>query len=222
MLTLNLTLFQPWVEYVIPLAGWGTAFGMMLITGEFAKGMSSLCLLLAANGVCIYYIIRCNADYYEDVLGVTEQVFTKAQAAKEGRVVNQKKKPMKLKETGIGKGWGANAIYQRHRLEQRRKGKGLLDMKTLGLTALVGFRGVSFKRFRHGIVFGVSFLYLFIIFYQCRGTFQYGAFEALYLFDTGAAISQASIWNRNGYSKKRHRWCSRFWNWDIAHRGLSI
>ena len=139
MLTLNLTLFQPWMDYVIPLAGWGTAFGMMLITGEFIKGGISICLLLAANGACIYYIIRCNADYYEDVLGVTEQAFTKTQAAKEGRIVNQKKKPMKLKETGIGKGWGANVIYQRHRLEQRRKGKGLVDMKTLGLTALVGF-----------------------------------------------------------------------------------
>lgn len=57
-------------------------------------------------GFGIYYIIRCNADYYEDVLGVTEQAFTKTEAAKEGRVVSQKKKPMKLKETGIGKGWG--------------------------------------------------------------------------------------------------------------------
>lgn len=31
--------------------GWGTAFGMMLITGEFVKGVIGVCLLLAANGV---------------------------------------------------------------------------------------------------------------------------------------------------------------------------
>ena len=36
------------------------------------------------------------------------------------------------------------------------------------------------------------------------------------------ATSKNNDNSRNGYSKKRHRWCSRFWNWDIAHRGLSI
>lgn len=72
-----------------------------------------------------------NSDYYEDVLQSTETSFSAIAARKEGKAAENTPKNIKTGKTGINKGTGASAIYEKHKIENRRSKKLLLSAASL-------------------------------------------------------------------------------------------
>ena len=101
-----------------PIAGWLSA----MVHGCFTGNLPQILLPLAASAVfvaaLILWLVRSKADYYEDVLGITETKFRTAQAAKSGRITET---PVKARRGGtLNRGEGASVIYYKHLLENRR------------------------------------------------------------------------------------------------------
>ncbi len=72
-----------------------------------------------------------NSDYYEDVLQSTENAFSAISARKEGKAAETAPKNVKTGKTGISKGFGASAIYYKHKIENRRSKKLILSTVSL-------------------------------------------------------------------------------------------
>lgn len=68
-----------------------------------------------------------NSDYYEDVLQSTENSFSAIAARKEGKAAENAPKNIKTGKTGINKSFGASAIYEKHKIENRRSKKLILS-----------------------------------------------------------------------------------------------
>ena len=102
-----------------PVAGWLSCMVHGCLTGQFLMILLPLLGTAAFVAALILWLVRSKADYYEDVLGITEQKFRTLQAAKSGRVTEQ---PGKLRRRGgtLNRGEGASAIYYKHLLENRR------------------------------------------------------------------------------------------------------
>jgi hypothetical protein len=116
---------------LFPVSGWlswaisGILFGN--ITGViFGLG---LCVLFLVFIVCLITFTK--QDYYEDVLKGSEQLQAAITARKEGKVGDAAPRNVKLGKTGLNGGWGANAIYFKHKLENRRSRVFILDMMSL-------------------------------------------------------------------------------------------
>ena len=72
-----------------------------------------------------------NSDYYEDVLKSTENSFSAISARKEGKAAENTPKNIKTGKTGLSKGKGAAAIYEKHKIENRRSKKFILSNASL-------------------------------------------------------------------------------------------
>ncbi len=122
-----------------PVAGWMAA----VIGGIFAGDMgmvaagAGLCVVLAA--VLAVLIITCKNNYYEDVLETAEVAQSNVTAQKEGKFNELAPKNVKVGRTGLGKGWGASALYYKHRIENRRAGVFLLSNMSLVFVAIILF-----------------------------------------------------------------------------------
>lgn len=83
---------------------------------------SVVCLLITVLLVGMFYlcISKKKADYYEDVLSGAETSFSAITARKEGKVSEDAPKNIRLGKTGFTKGFGANAVYYKHKIENRR------------------------------------------------------------------------------------------------------
>ena len=107
---------------LFPVSGWAAG----LIGGIFAFDwlQAALCggLLAALFAVLLGLILTCKNNYYEDVLSTAETAQSAVTAQKEGQLNEVVPKNVKVGKTGLGKGWGASAIYHKHRVENRRSG----------------------------------------------------------------------------------------------------
>ena len=72
-----------------------------------------------------------NSDYYEDVLKSTENSFSAISARKEGKAAESTPKNIKTGKTGLTKGTGASAIYEKHKIENRRSKKLIISNVSL-------------------------------------------------------------------------------------------
>lgn len=188
MQALSRTLFAPWAMMCIPFAGWATSFGTMLVDGSFALGWIGLALLIVGNLLCIYYIVHAHADYYEDVLQSTESAYQTVQDVKEGRTV-QSGKRIRLRQTGLHRGWGASAFYHKHLLEQRRRGKGFVDARSLTLIAVVGFLSYTARAEARGLMLAFSIGVFLLFFTNAIGPFH-AELSKPYIFLAPLASSQ--------------------------------
>ena len=129
---------SPWLE-MIPFIGWmkGALFGW--IDGDVGRALLFLALLLAGTGAALWLFLRSNADYYEDVLQNTETTFAMRQAMKEGRVAAStvNTRAPKVKDTGLGGGWGANAFFYKQVRELKRQSPFFLLNKTTLMAVVV-------------------------------------------------------------------------------------
>ena len=102
---------------LFPVSGWAAG----LIGGIFAFDwlQAVLCggLLAALFAVLLGLILTCKNNYYEDVLSTAETAQSAVTAQKEGQLNEVVPKNVKVGKTGLGKGWGASAIYHKHRVE---------------------------------------------------------------------------------------------------------
>lgn len=87
---------------------------------------------------CLYRLaIRfINSDYYEDVLQSTENSFSAIAARKEGKASENAPKKVKTGKTGLLKGKGASAIFEKHKIENRRSKKLILSTVSFVMVAM--------------------------------------------------------------------------------------
>jgi len=120
---------------LLPVAGWIAQLIAGVLQGSSVIGGALLLtLFVAALGAMLLFG---DPDYYEDVLETAEYTYNILSAQKEGVVAEAVPKNVKLGKIGLQGGWGSNAFYFKHRLENRRS-----RVLLISPTALI-FSGVS-------------------------------------------------------------------------------
>lgn len=110
---------SPFMKF-FPVAGF-VSMGVCAINegNVFPLIISLLCFVLY---IASYFISvkLINADYYEDVLKATEISFSAITSRKEGKIPENTRKNIKTGKTGFKKGFGASALFEKHKIENRR------------------------------------------------------------------------------------------------------
>ena len=141
---------QEYLEY-IPVIGWvhGIVFG--LVSGNIVKitVYSLLLLALCVTGLIVFFKTR--LDYFEDVLSRAESYYEFRENLRTGTVSDKMllgSKKIRLRKTGINKGFGASAIFFKHLREGSRRSRFMLfninTVVLLGISALIGLVMKSF------------------------------------------------------------------------------
>ncbi len=122
---------------LIPVAGWMS--GVLQGAVEGNAGMIAFYAALSAAflGIMVVAIVKTNHDFYEDVLKTTEASHSAITARKEGHIEDSAPGNVRVGKIGLGRGWGASAIYYKHRLENRRARRFLLPPLSLVYAAIV-------------------------------------------------------------------------------------
>lgn len=155
---------------LFPVSGWsaglvsGIAAGNWLNVGLFAL------LLLALFGVLLGLILTCKNNYYEDVLQTAETAQSAITAQKEGQLNEVVPKNVRVGKTGLGKGWGASAIYYKHRVENRRSGVFIFSNMSLLFCAII--LAFSFFMREEGVVAVFAFATYMQLFSVALGRFN--------------------------------------------------
>ena len=115
---------QPLLEW-LPFLGWMKGLLFAVMEGNLPMILVFAALLLAGTGAAVLVFMRMDADYYEDVLQNAETTYEMKAAVKEGRTanVNLNAKTPKVRDTGIGRGWGASAFFYKHLREMKRRSR---------------------------------------------------------------------------------------------------
>ena len=148
----------------IPAAGWAAEGTISFIAGDFDTGALFYGLILLGAAGLIFYIMRSNPDYYEDVLVASETAFEKKRAISKGQVSLEAVSDRKIKvvKTGIG-GIGASSLFFKHLRESFRSARfGLWGIQSLLLVA--GAIIFSFAAKNTGIILLLQILMWFQVF----------------------------------------------------------
>jgi len=114
----------------LPVGGWlGWAFAGVM-SGSL-EGLIGLGISLVYLAILVCLIVFTKHDYYEDVLKTAEIAQSAITAQKEGRMVEAIPANVKVGKTGLRGGFGADAFYYKHLLENRRSKKFLVSTTSL-------------------------------------------------------------------------------------------
>lgn len=120
----------------VPALGFARAIALHSAVGEWGLASLYTFLLLLCCGAMVLWLVRSDADYYEDVLFAAEHTFAVKAAAKEGRMVGNSTVSKRVKrELPPLRGQGASAFYYRSMREQSRKSLWLFSLSTLAALA---------------------------------------------------------------------------------------
>lgn len=119
------------VVKLFPVSGWTSRTVSGLILGNYSEVILGLLLCSAFLFLLVCLITYGKQDYYEDVLKSSEIVQSAITARKEGRVGDASPRNVKVGKTGISKGLGANTIFYKHKLENRRSRVLILEPMSL-------------------------------------------------------------------------------------------
>lgn len=147
-----------------PVGGWlGWAFAASVGDAGFVPGiLASLAWLALLVGLINFS----HRDWYEDVLKTAELTQSIAAAQREGNLEVAPEK-VRVGKTGFDKGWGADAFYYKHRIENRRGNVFLLSRNSLIYAALFILAALFM---REGGILGVfSFATYFQLFSTALG-----------------------------------------------------
>ena len=117
-----------------PLSGWATGAVFGVIGGSTADILLFSLLTAAGIGGMIVCFMLYQPDYYEDVLQNTETTYAVQQAAKEGRVVDQRVRRARVTERshGLRRGFGASTFFYKQLKEKQRSSRLIfVDLFTL-------------------------------------------------------------------------------------------
>jgi hypothetical protein len=129
-----------------------------------------LVAILAQVAAMAIYVKR-NSDgsgigFYESVLQSTEKTHSVITAAKEGTTQEVIPRNVKVGKTGLGKGYGANAFYYKHKIENRRARIFILDIWSV-FSILVALVFAFFVRNQEGGIVGAialgSYIQMFAV-----------------------------------------------------------
>ena len=131
---------QSFVLHFFPVAG----FVRLGVVGAMDGSMRSILIGIGCFIACLilYYVLISvlDMDYYEDVLKATEVSFSAITARKEGKTQEMVPRSIKVGKTGIGKGFGASVIAQKHKVENRRGRVLWLDLSSVVFAVVtIGF-----------------------------------------------------------------------------------
>ena len=116
---------------LFPAGGWMRALVAGMWEAQWLQVLWGLGAAIVFTVACIMLLNREQTDFYEDVLKATETLHQTLALRKEGKVQEVLPENVKVGRTGLGKGFGASAIYYKHRLESRRARRFLLDTMTM-------------------------------------------------------------------------------------------
>lgn len=117
-----MTLSAHWSR-MIPVLGWYKGMIMCAVNGEVVPFLIYLVLMLASVVVFIIAIWQIPADFYEDALSEASKRAQMLDAAKEGRVVNTKKRSGRIQREGVFGGSGATVFFTKEVYSRRRMAK---------------------------------------------------------------------------------------------------
>ena len=92
---------------------------MCAVNGEVVPFLIYLVLMLASVVVFIVAIWQIPADFYEDALSEASKRAQMLDAAKEGRVVNTKKRSGRIQREGVFGGSGASVFFTKEVYSRR-------------------------------------------------------------------------------------------------------
>lgn len=124
---------------LFPVVGWGR----MILSGIFSPELNVLYIVLGVILMIAYIALMVilvkvkQVDYYEDVLKATEASFSAITAKKEGKLTEAVPQNVKVGKIGIGKGYGSDVFYHKHRVESRRAKSLLFDIPTMVYMAII-------------------------------------------------------------------------------------
>lgn len=114
-----------------PVGGWLACSFRALMTGDFPAVLPGMAASVALIALLTARIAHLGSDFYEDVLAATARSHQAITAQKEGRMQEALPENVAVGKTGLGGGWGASALFYKHRLESRRGRRFLLDTTTM-------------------------------------------------------------------------------------------
>ncbi len=131
--------------YGVPYIGWLVQLWLGALTGFSWHTLFSFLLLVLAVGLGMFYSYRIEPDFYEDAINATIKRTEVEARQKAGRTnVYVERKP-KVRKTGLGGGFGENAIFFLHLKEQRRTRAFFISFPMIlftffgGLTAFIAY-----------------------------------------------------------------------------------
>lgn len=115
----------------LPVSGWLTWFLSGTLVGTLSDCLISLGLLIGFIGCLFGLVQRSGNDFYEDVIKTAEAAQSAVNASRQGTVAETTPAKVKLGQIGFSRGLGAAAIYEKHKLEDRRSRVLILDKMSL-------------------------------------------------------------------------------------------
>ena len=155
---------------LFPVSGWSAGLVSAIAAGNWPLVGLFAGLLIVLFGVLLGLILTCKNNYYEDVLQTAETAQSAITAQKEGQLNEVVPKNVRVGKSGLGKGWGASAIYYKHRVENRRSG--VLLISNMSLLFCVIILVFSFFMREEGIVPVFAFATYMQLFSVALGRFN--------------------------------------------------
>jgi len=145
-----------------PVAGF-VHFGVFgAVNGEWVKLAVAVACFAAFCGVYLLLVSILNADYYEDVLKATEVSFSAITARKEGKALETAPRNVKVGKSGFSKGSGATAIYEKHKIENRRSKLFCLDIMSIVFAVITNIMAAITKDALMAMIFNVYLSIFFV------------------------------------------------------------
>lgn len=116
----------------VPVIGFGRAIALYSAVGSWGMVLLHTLLSLLCCGLMVLWLVRSDADYYEDVLFAAEHADAVKAAAKQGKMLSTGTVSKRVKrELPPLKGRGASAFFYRAMREQGRKSLWLFSLSTI-------------------------------------------------------------------------------------------
>lgn len=130
-----------------------------ILKGILLKDVSAMLLGIALTVAYIagmtILLSYAKQDYYEDVLKTSEEQFSLASAQKEGKIMETTGK-VKVGKTGLSKGEGASAFYYKHKLEERRARRFILEPASIVFMIVSIIFAVFMRKYGIGPIFAYT------------------------------------------------------------------
>mgnify|MGYP001083369751 CR=1 FL=1 len=159
-----------------PVSGWAAGLIGGLLAGEYTTVIICAALMLAAFGICLLLVVKNKNNYYEDVLQSAEVAQSAITAKREGQPAEVTPNKVRLGKIGVGRGWGSNALFYKHLLENRRSGA--LVFSKMSIIFML-------------IIIGVSFIYKMLLVDEDGGNMP--AFIAVFAMSTYMQLFSESL-----------------------------
>lgn len=140
---------------LFPVSGWAAGMVGGLLQGDLPLVLLLLALTAVLIVVLVLLIIKNKANYYEDVLQTAETAQSAVTAKKEGMLQEGLPKHVKVGKIGLNKGWGASAIYYKHKVENRRSGAFFLSNTSLIFVVIIILTSFLFRFMEDGSLVAV-------------------------------------------------------------------